>query len=50
MWAVGAGFHCRGSRQNHPGNIQEAISGALDVIKARGTEPESNIQILELAV
>lgn len=31
-------------------NIREAISGVLDVMKARGAQPESNIRILELAV
>jgi predicted RNase H-like HicB family nuclease len=29
-------------------NIREAIAGVLDVMKARGTKPESNIQILDL--
>ncbi|MGA2713089.1 MAG: type II toxin-antitoxin system HicB family antitoxin [Bryobacteraceae bacterium] len=32
------------------GNIREAISGVLEVMNARGTKPEPNIQILELAV
>ncbi len=30
------------------GNIREAISGVLEVMKANGTTPESNIQILDL--
>jgi predicted RNase H-like HicB family nuclease len=29
-------------------NIREAIVGVLEVMKARGTKPESNIQILDL--
>jgi hypothetical protein len=29
-------------------NIREAIAGALEVMKTRGTKPESNIQILDL--
>ena len=31
-------------------NIREAISAVLDVMKARGTEPEANIPILELTL
>jgi predicted RNase H-like HicB family nuclease len=31
-------------------NIREAISGALDVMKASGRKPEANIQVLDLAV
>ena len=31
-------------------NVREAISGVLDVMKANGTKPEPNIQILDLAV
>lgn len=31
-------------------NIREAISGVLDVMKAQGAQPESNIQILDIAV
>jgi predicted RNase H-like HicB family nuclease len=31
-------------------NVREAISGALEVMKANGTKPESNIRILDLAV
>ncbi len=31
-------------------NIREAVSGVLEVMKANGTEPESNIQVLDLAV
>ena len=31
-------------------NVREAISGVLDVMNANGTKPESNIQILDLAV
>jgi predicted RNase H-like HicB family nuclease len=31
-------------------NIREAIAGVLDVMKANGTSPESNIRILDLAV
>lgn len=30
-------------------NIREAISGVLEVMKANGTQPESNVQVLELA-
>jgi predicted RNase H-like HicB family nuclease len=29
-------------------NIREAIAGVLEVMRARGTKPESNIQILDL--
>jgi antitoxin HicB len=29
-------------------NIREAIAGVLEVMKTRGTKPESNIQILDL--
>ena len=29
-------------------NIREAITGVLEVMKARGTKPESNIRILDL--
>jgi predicted RNase H-like HicB family nuclease len=29
-------------------NIREAIAGVLEVMNARGTKPESNIQILDL--
>ena len=29
-------------------NIREAIAGVLEVMKARGTKPESKIQILDL--
>jgi predicted RNase H-like HicB family nuclease len=32
------------------GNVREAISGVLDVMHANGTEPESNIQVLDVAV
>ena len=31
-------------------NIREAISGVLEIMKANGTKPESNIQILDLVV
>jgi len=31
-------------------NIREAIPGVLDVMKANGTQPESNIEILDAAV
>jgi predicted RNase H-like HicB family nuclease len=31
-------------------NIRATIAGALDVMKANGTAPESNIRILDLAV
>jgi predicted RNase H-like HicB family nuclease len=30
------------------GNIREAISGVLEVMKANGTSPESKVQILDL--
>ncbi len=29
-------------------NIREAISGVLEVMKANGTTPEANVQILDL--
>jgi predicted RNase H-like HicB family nuclease len=32
------------------GNIREAIAGVLEVMKTRGTKPESNVQILDLVV
>ncbi len=32
------------------GNVSEAIAGVLEVMKARGTEPEANIRILDLVV
>jgi predicted RNase H-like HicB family nuclease len=31
-------------------NIREAIAGVLDVLKEQGREPDSNIQILDVAV
>ena len=31
-------------------NIREAITGVLEVMKEQGKQPESNIQILEVAV
>jgi predicted RNase H-like HicB family nuclease len=31
-------------------NIREAIIGVLDVLKEQGREPDSNIQILDVAV
>jgi predicted RNase H-like HicB family nuclease len=31
-------------------NIREAISGVLEVMKEQGKRPESNIQILDVAV
>lgn len=31
-------------------NVREAIGGVLDVMKEQGREPETNIQILDLAV
>ncbi|HTS63772.1 MAG TPA: type II toxin-antitoxin system HicB family antitoxin [Candidatus Acidoferrales bacterium] len=31
-------------------NIREAIAGVLEVLKEQGREPESSIQILEVAV
>ena len=31
-------------------NIREAIVGVLDVLKEQGQEPESSIQILDVAV
>jgi predicted RNase H-like HicB family nuclease len=31
-------------------NIREAISGALEVLKEEGREPDSKIQILDVAV
>jgi predicted RNase H-like HicB family nuclease len=31
-------------------NVREAIAGVLDVMRERGARPETNIQILDLAV
>ena len=31
-------------------NIREAIAGVLEVLREQGREPESNIQILDVAV
>ncbi|MBN8732499.1 MAG: type II toxin-antitoxin system HicB family antitoxin [Acidobacteria bacterium] len=31
-------------------NIRDAISGVLDVMREQGREPESNVQILDVAV
>jgi predicted RNase H-like HicB family nuclease len=31
-------------------NIREAITGVLEVMKARGTQPETNVQVLDLVV
>jgi predicted RNase H-like HicB family nuclease len=31
-------------------NVREAIAGTLEVMKEEGTEPESNVQVLEVAV
>ncbi len=31
-------------------NIREAIAGVLEVLKEQGREPDSNIQILDVAV
>ena len=31
-------------------NLREAIAGTLEVMKEEGTKPESNVQILEVAV
>jgi predicted RNase H-like HicB family nuclease len=31
-------------------NIQEAIAGVLEVLREQGQEPDSNIQILDVAV
>ncbi len=31
-------------------NIREAIAGVLEVLREEGREPESNIQILDVAV
>ena len=31
-------------------NVRQAIAGVLEVMKEQGTHPESNIQILEVAV
>jgi predicted RNase H-like HicB family nuclease len=31
-------------------NIREAVTGVLEVMKARGATPESNIRILDLAL
>ncbi len=32
------------------GNIREAIEGVLEVMKEEGSRPETNIQILDIAV
>ena len=32
------------------GNLREAISGVLEVLKEQGGKPESNIRILDVAV
>jgi predicted RNase H-like HicB family nuclease len=32
------------------GNIREAISGVLEVMREKGQLPESNVQILDIAV
>jgi predicted RNase H-like HicB family nuclease len=31
-------------------NVREAIAGVLEVLKAQGSQPESNIQIVDVAV
>jgi predicted RNase H-like HicB family nuclease len=31
-------------------NVREAIAGVLEVMKEQGSQPESNIQILDVAV
>ena len=31
-------------------NVREAIAGVLEVLKEQGRQPESNIQILDVAV
>jgi len=31
-------------------NVREAIAGVLEVLREQGRQPESNIQILDLAV
>jgi predicted RNase H-like HicB family nuclease len=31
-------------------NVREAVCGVLEVMKEKGTKPESNIQVLDLAV
>jgi hypothetical protein len=31
-------------------NVREAIAGVVDVMKEQGRQPESNIQILDIAV
>jgi len=31
-------------------DVREAISGVLGVMKANGRKPESNVQVLDLAV
>ena len=31
-------------------NIREAIAGVLEVMKEQGTKPESNVQIMDIAV
>lgn len=31
-------------------NLREAITGVLEVLREQGREPESNVQVLELAV
>ena len=31
-------------------NVRDAIAGVLDVMREQGSEPESNVQILDVAV
>jgi predicted RNase H-like HicB family nuclease len=31
-------------------NVREAIAGVLEVMKEQGSQPESNVQILNVAV
>jgi hypothetical protein len=31
-------------------NVREAIAGVLDVLREKGRQPESNIEILDVAV
>ena len=46
-----AGCYSQGeSIEELKGNLREAISGVLEVLKEQGGKPESNIQILDVAV
>jgi predicted RNase H-like HicB family nuclease len=54
LWGGGAavpGCYSQGeSVQDLLANLREAIAGTLEVMKEDGTQPESNVQILEAAI